>query len=139
VGFESLRRRVSQLLLERTQHSLPRLLAAAEGTLKEQQAKLTKMGVRLTSVDQQRGELLRIACEFESTVRQALWETYNSEFFGEPGTLSDPNLSRLRAIMTMLHNDFAEAMFIGGVSRQILYDDAQLIPSGHENATNRYL
>jgi hypothetical protein len=104
VGFESLRRRVSQLLLERTQHSLPRLIATAEGTLKKQQAKLTKMGVRLTSVDQQRGELLRIACEFESIVRQALWETYNSEFFGEPGTLLEPNFSRLRAIMTMLHN-----------------------------------
>ncbi|KAL3447499.1 hypothetical protein BJX65DRAFT_295627 [Aspergillus insuetus] len=94
VGFESLRRCVT------------------EGRLKEQQAKLTKMGVHLTSVDQQRGELLRIA-----------------EFFGEPGTLSDPNFSRLRAIMTMLHNDFAEAMVIGGASREILYDDAQLIPS----------
>ncbi|CEL01378.1 hypothetical protein ASPCAL00962 [Aspergillus calidoustus] len=78
VGFESLRRRVSQLLLERTQHNLPQLIAAAEGTLKEQQAKLTKLGVRLTSAEQQRGELLRIACEFESTVRQALWETYNT-------------------------------------------------------------
>jgi hypothetical protein len=139
VGFESLRRRVSQLLLERTQHNLPQLIAAAEGTLKEQQAKLTKLGVRLTSVEQQRGELLRIACEFESTVRQALWETYNSEFFGVPGTLLDPNFSRLRAIMTMLHDDFAEAMVIGGATRQILYDDTQLIPSDHGNATNRYL
>ncbi|KAJ0417327.1 P-loop containing nucleoside triphosphate hydrolase protein [Aspergillus carlsbadensis] len=139
VGFGSLRRRVSQLLLERAQRNLPQLIAATEGTLKEKQAKLAKLGICLTGVEQQRGELLRIACEFESIVRQALWGTYNSGFFGEPGTSLDPNFNRLRTIMTMLHSDFVEAMLIGGASRQILYDNAKLTPRGQDNPTNRYL
>ncbi|KAJ5159563.1 uncharacterized protein N7482_006567 [Penicillium canariense] len=113
VGIDSLRRRLSGILLKHIRHNLPSLIEDIERKLLDRQTRLAKLGAPRSTLQQQKGFLLALSSNFERITNQALIGMYTDGFFGELGNshsspLSDPR--RLRAIIRQLNEYFAEAM-----------------------------
>ncbi|KAL2784217.1 dynamin family protein [Aspergillus keveii] len=121
VGVESLRRRLSSILLKHIQQNLPGLIADMKKKIADREERMSKLGSPRSTLQQQRGFLLNISSAFERIVGQALNGMYADEFFGGLGTQHDQDNSRLlRATIRQLNEFFAEAMTIRGSRRAII-------------------
>ncbi|KAL2843454.1 P-loop containing nucleoside triphosphate hydrolase protein [Aspergillus pseudodeflectus] len=121
VGVESLRRRLSSILLKHIQQNLPELIADMKKKIADREERMSKLGSPRSTLQQQRGFLLNVSSAFERIVGQALNGMYADEFFGGLGTQHDQNNSRLlRAAIRQLNEFFAEAMTIRGGRRAII-------------------
>ncbi|KAL4785160.1 hypothetical protein BJX76DRAFT_356335 [Aspergillus varians] len=101
VGIESLRHRLSKLLLGQMKQGLPSLITEAKKVLSDNKNTLRKLGRARSTIEEQRGHLVQIASQFEAITRQALVGTYSDEFFGEiTGPLALDH-RRLRGIMIL--------------------------------------
>ncbi|KAL4908490.1 P-loop containing nucleoside triphosphate hydrolase protein [Aspergillus multicolor] len=121
VGVESLRRRLSSVLLKHIQRNLPGLIADIQRKISEREQKLAKLGSPRSTLQQQRGFLLGISSGFERITAQALNGMYADSFFaglGDKTRVKDDN-SLLRAVVRQLNEYFAEAMTIRGSRRTI--------------------
>ncbi|KAJ5628948.1 hypothetical protein N7490_011176 [Penicillium lividum] len=113
VGIDSLRRRLSGILLEHIRHSLPELIQDIEKKLLDRQTKFTKIGAPRSTLQQQKGFLLALSSNFERITNQALNGMYTDDFFAEPDNFLPFDISdthRLRATIRQLNEYFAEAM-----------------------------
>ncbi|KAL4923598.1 P-loop containing nucleoside triphosphate hydrolase protein [Aspergillus undulatus] len=134
VGVDSLRRRLSSILLNHIQQNLPDLIADIQKKILDRDQKLSKLGGPRSTLQQQRGFLLNISSAFERISGQALNGMYTDQFFTEAG--KDKNGRLLRAIIRQLNEYFSEAMTIRGSRREILdaMSPAPTIPSsGFDN------
>jgi hypothetical protein len=128
VGIESLRRRLSTILLKLIRRNLPGLVAEIQDKISDRQQRLSKLGPPRSTLQQQRGYLLNISSNFERITVQALNGMYADDFFGgldDTGSVAD--FRRLRAVVRQLNEYFADAMAIRGCRRKIV--DRRPFPS----------
>ncbi|KAF4176167.1 hypothetical protein CNMCM8694_000084 [Aspergillus lentulus] len=121
VGVESLRRRLSSILLKLIRSNLPGLITEIQDKVADRQQRLPKLGPPRSTLQQQRGYLLNISSNFERITVQALNGMYADEFFGgldDTGSIED--FRRLRAVIRQLNEYFADAMAIRGCRRKIV-------------------
>ncbi len=122
VGVDSLRRRLSSILLKHIQRNLPDLISDIRQKISVREQTLSKLGPSRTTLPQQRGFLLNISSAFERVMTQALSGMYADEFFGGMGetTSSDDDNRLLRATIRRLNDFFSEAMTLRGNRRIIV-------------------
>ncbi|KAJ9363438.1 hypothetical protein DTO280E4_2420 [Paecilomyces variotii] len=129
VGIDSLRRRLSSILLKHIRHNLPGLITDIQEKIADREQKLSKLGPPRSTLQQQRGFLLNISSNFERITAQALNGMYADEFFGGLDDTTDvEDFRRIRAVIRQLNEYFADAMSTRGSRRQILDLPA---PFGH--------
>ncbi|KAL4860694.1 P-loop containing nucleoside triphosphate hydrolase protein [Aspergillus spectabilis] len=119
VGVDSLRRRLSSILLKHIQQNLPELIADMKKKIADREERLSKLGGPRSTLQQQRGYLLNISSAFERITGQALNGVYADEFFGGLGKKNSNDDNRLlRATIRQLNEFFSEAMVIRGERRK---------------------
>ncbi|KAL4982611.1 P-loop containing nucleoside triphosphate hydrolase protein [Aspergillus falconensis] len=142
LGVDTLRRRLSSILLEHIRHNLPGLLADIQQKISDREQKLSKLGSPRSTLQQQRGFLLHISSSFERITAQALNGMYADNFFGGLGdTKGTGDIRRLRAVVRQLNEFFAEAMTIRGCRRTII-DESISAPASTASSlelTNPYM
>jgi GTP-binding protein EngB required for normal cell division len=127
VGIESLRRRMSSILLRHVQRNLPGLIADIRDKISDCQQSLSRLGSARSTLQQQRGYLLNISSSFERITSQALNGMNADESFGGFGedTQGTHDFRRLRAVIRELNECFADGMGLRGGRRIIKGLDAQ--------------
>ena len=121
VGVDSLRRRLSSILLRHIRRNLPGLIADIQEKISDREKKLSKLGAARSTLQQQKGFLLSISGQFERIAGQALNGLYADEFFGGlDDTTSAQDFRRLRAVIRQLNELFAETMANRGCRRRII-------------------
>lgn len=125
VGIESLRHRLSKILLGHVRRNLPGLIADIEERISSNEQTLAKMGAPRTTLQEQRHFLVDISSRFARITNQALNGSYVDGFFGgfkdHTATTEESPFRRLRAIIRELNECFAEAMSIRGNWRIIQF------------------
>ncbi|OJD16084.1 hypothetical protein AJ78_03717 [Emergomyces pasteurianus Ep9510] len=122
VGIVTLRKRLSQVLLDQIGNELPHLAAEIESSIEHCRVELSRLGESRGTVDEQRLYLLRIGQSFQSTVKAAKDGSYADEIFGDSRT-ADGYCMRFRAVIQNLNLEFADTMRRAGQDRKIV-DDA---------------
>ncbi|PYH92305.1 hypothetical protein BO71DRAFT_451516 [Aspergillus ellipticus CBS 707.79] len=121
VGIESLRYRLSNILLKHIRHNIPGLVADIDQKITDRREKIGKLGVPRSNLQQQKGYLLSISSSFEKIAGQALNGMYSDQFFSGLEPASDGHdFRRLRAVVRDLNEYFAGAMNLRGSRRGVL-------------------
>lgn len=129
VGISSLRGRLSEVLLDHIKAELPALVEDIEDNLDDCQTKLAKLGLKRTTLHEQRLFLLQIGQDFQALARASIDGAYDNSFFGD--SHSDSGYSkRLRAVVQNLNLAFAEEMRVHGQHRRIV--DEQTAWNAHD-------
>ncbi|KAJ5360681.1 Dynamin [Penicillium concentricum] len=127
VGIESLRHRLSKILLGHVRRNLPGLIADIQERIIRNEQALAKMGAPRTTLQEQRHFLVDISSRFARITNQALNGSYVDEFFGgfkdHTVTTEETPFRRLRAVFRELNECFAEAMSIRGNRRIIQFPE----------------
>lgn len=119
VGIDSLRARLSKVLLDQIKAELPALVDDIQSNLEDCETKLNKLGSKRTTLGEQRLFLLHIGQAFQALSRAAVNGMYEDTFFGE--SRSDMGYAkRLRAVVANLNLDFAKTMRMHGHHRRIV-------------------
>ncbi|KAF9887647.1 hypothetical protein FE257_009740 [Aspergillus nanangensis] len=143
VGIDSLRRRLSCVLLQHVQCNLPDLITDIKVKIADRQQRLARLGEERSTVQQQRGFLLNISRRFEQITEKALNGMYTDEFFvsNDDGPEDVQNFCRLRAIIRDLNEDFVEAMEIRGCCEMINGSTAHyaLTSTNDRRSSNPYM
>ncbi|KAJ5592528.1 hypothetical protein N7537_009432 [Penicillium hordei] len=126
-GTANLRRRLSTLLLNHVQSSLPSLVSEIDQIILANQSTLAKLSAPRGTIQQQKALLFNLSSAFQRITEQALSGIYTDEFFATSGKLQTRDPRRLRALIRDLNESFAHVMevsgcrqFIHGVNNQIL-------------------
>ncbi|KAJ5160329.1 P-loop containing nucleoside triphosphate hydrolase protein [Penicillium canariense] len=121
VGIDSLRHRLSNVLLKQICRSLPYLITDIQQKIDDHKHELAKLGVERSTPQQQRGFLLNISRNFERIAGQALNGMYEDKFFGglDDESSDTEGKRRLRAMIRELNEYFADAMYIRGFRRKL--------------------
>ncbi|KAJ5524676.1 hypothetical protein N7494_011326 [Penicillium frequentans] len=126
VGIESLRRRLSSILLIHVRRNLPGLIADIQERISQNEQALAKMGTSRATLHEQRHFLINISSRFARITNQALNGAYTDAFFGgfqdQSTNTGEFAFRRLRAVIRELNEHFAEAMDVRG-SRDIISKD----------------
>ena len=129
LGVNTLRPRLSKVLLQQIRAELPNLLTEIEANIKGFQRQLDRLGGSRAGLDEQRLFLLHVTQSFQSLVRAAADGTYDDAFFGDPRSIEGYS-RRLRAVIQNLNLDFAHTMRTHGHRWQIVEKSDQLEASG---------
>lgn len=132
VGIDSLRARLSKVLLDQIKAELPALVDDIQSNLEDCETKLNKLGSKRTTLGEQRLFLLHIGQAFQALSRAAIDGIYEGTFFGE----SRSNIGyakRLRAVVANLNLDFAKTMRMRGHHRRIVEGESD---ESHYNLRN---
>ncbi|KAJ5520178.1 hypothetical protein N7463_000631, partial [Penicillium fimorum] len=131
-GTSNLRRRLSTVLVNHVQSSLPDLISEFDKIIMKNQSRLAKLSVPRQTIHQQEALLFNLSGAFQRITEQALNGMYTDNFFatpvhGDDGKSKSHDPRRLRAVIRDLNEDFADIMeiagcrqFIHGVNNQIL-------------------
>ncbi|KAJ5210707.1 Dynamin [Penicillium cf. griseofulvum] len=118
-GTGNLRRRLSTLLLDHVQSSLPGVISEIDKIIPKSQSRLAKLSAPRETIHQQKALLFNLSSAFHRITEQAL-----NGMDDNKSKIHDPR--RLRAATRDLHEDFADIMeiagcrqFIHGVNNQI--------------------
>jgi len=122
VGINSLRTRLSRVLLDQIQNELPDLVEEIQLSIQSTRDALERLGGQRCTVDEQRLFLLKISHSFHLLVRAAVDGTYGDRFFGDSKS-NEGYSRRLRAVIQNLHLQFAEDMRVRGHRRRFIDDD----------------
>ncbi|KAK4129909.1 hypothetical protein BT67DRAFT_253357 [Trichocladium antarcticum] len=117
-GVESLRKRLSKVLLDHIRTSLPDLIHEIEEGLRDRQERLDRLGRSRSNPDELRSYLLTIADDFQRLAHDAVEGRYNDKFFG---TLDQQNI-KLRAILRNLNSAFDATLSTKGSRWKIEWD-----------------
>jgi GTP-binding protein EngB required for normal cell division len=124
VAIESLRYRLSTILLAHIRRNLPCLIVDIQDKIFRNERALATMGISRASVQEQRRFLVDISSKFARITNQALNGSYVDKFFGgykhHTANAKEFPFRRLRAIVRELNECFAHAMTIRG-SRRIIH------------------
>jgi GTP-binding protein EngB required for normal cell division len=130
-GVSALRDRLSRVLRDQILFQLPSLEKDVEDGICDCAERLERLGPVRVTPQQQRSYLLRVSEDYTYLMRQAVDGTYNDRFFGERKSRASFN-RRLRAVVRMRLDQFAEEMRLDGQSQQI-------IDSASEDESSRQL
>ena len=130
VGIDSLRRRLSNVLLKHIRRSLPNLISDIQNKISDHEQKLAKMGTARSTVKDQRGFLVDISSKFGRITDQALNGMYTDDFFGgfddQKANEDTHDFRRLRAVIREMNENFAEALGIRGCRRIIRQTESSI-------------
>ncbi|OXV08191.1 hypothetical protein Egran_04046 [Elaphomyces granulatus] len=135
LGIDTLRKRLSKVLLGQIASELPSLVNEIEIKSDDCRRRLEKLGEPRATLDEQRLYLLHISQLFQSLIKAAVDGTYNDPFFGD--AKSEPGYrKRIRAVVQNLNLDFAERIAKRGHHRQIVDSPGNTsIPKGVTSIT----
>jgi hypothetical protein len=122
VGIDSLRNRLSKLLLAQIASELPSLINEIEVKLDDCHEELKSLGDARESQAQQQLYLFQISQSFQSVVKAAIDGTYNDDFFDSTKEKSSIQ-KRIRAVVQNLNEEFAQRIRQRGHYRHIYRDD----------------
>ncbi|KAK3292818.1 P-loop containing nucleoside triphosphate hydrolase protein [Chaetomium fimeti] len=132
-GIETLREKLSQVLLSHIQRKLPGLIANIEEHIKTRQTRLKALGDQRSSADDIKKYLINISNRFQRVARDAIHGNYTDDFFGglypDPQTAyEDRRVKKLRALVRDLNRAFHFVLTTKGGRRQIQWNN-ELLPS----------
>lgn len=136
VGVDSLRTRLSGLLLGQIASELPSLIEEINAKVSSCRLQLQRLGDPRATVDEQRSYLLHISQEFQSLVKAAVDGTYNEPFFDDARTTTGYQ-KRIRAVIQNLNEQFTKKISLRGHSRHVLGTEDQRLVSSHQIPTTR--
>ena len=119
VGVDSLRTRLSSLLLGQIANELPSLVDEINSKINSCRSQLQKLGEPRATMDEQRSYLLHISQAFQSLVKAAVNGTYNELFFGDAKANSGYQ-KRIRAVIQNLNEQFTQKISQRGHFRHVL-------------------
>lgn len=119
LGVNTLRNRLSKVLLGQIAAELPSLVDEIEIKSSACRSRLDKLGEPRDTLEEQRRYLLNISQSFQSLLKASVDGTYNDPFFGD--ACSEIGYQkRLRAVMQNYNQDFAERIARQGHRREIV-------------------
>lgn len=118
VGVDSLRHRLSNILIEQIKRYLPSLMDDIKSNINECEKKLAKLGDSRSTAEEQRLFLLKVSQSFQTICKAAVDGSYDDTFFGDPSSVGEYS-KRLRAVVQNLNLDFSEVMRKEGHHRMI--------------------
>ncbi|CAG8112632.1 unnamed protein product [Penicillium nalgiovense] len=136
VSVDSLRTRLSGLLLGQIASELPSLINEINAKVKSCQLQLQKLGDPRATVIEQRSYLLHIGQAFQSLVKAAVDGTYNEPFFGDAKTDTGCQ-KRIRAVIQNLNEQFTKKISLRGHSRHVITDEDGRLVSKHQMSITR--
>ncbi|KIW66260.1 hypothetical protein PV04_08459 [Phialophora macrospora] len=119
LGIETLRPRLSRVLLGQILAELPSLVRDVEMELQTCQERLRALGASRGTISDQRMYLLKVSQSFLSLMTAAVEGVYVDGFFSDPDT-RDGYSKRLRAVVSCAMDRFAEKMRREGHAQQIV-------------------
>lgn len=122
VGVDSLRTRLSRLLLCQIASELPSLINEINSKINSCRSQLQKLGDPRATLDEQRLYLLHISQVFQTLVKAAVDGTYNESFFGDAKT-DDGYRKRIRAVIQYLNQKFTDKIPHRGHFRHVLVSE----------------
>ena len=118
VGIESLRQRLSKLLLNHLIRELPSLKEEISSKLQDAVDEIEKLGEKRTTTGEQRMMLMKISMRINDILKSAVKGDYENDFFGpinmEADVDSEENIRRFRAVIQHLNIQFADNMRLRG-------------------------
>ncbi|KAJ4297535.1 hypothetical protein N0V90_005427 [Kalmusia sp. IMI 367209] len=118
VGIESLRERLSKLLLNHLIKELPSLKEEMNTKLQDTIDDVVKLGEKRTTITEQRLMLMKVSMQVNDILKSAVKGYYENPFFGainmKAAVDSTENISRFRAVIQHLNLGFAENMRLRG-------------------------
>ena len=138
-GIETLREKLSQVLLSHIQRKLPGLIANIEEHIKTRQARLKRLGDQRSSTDEIKKYLINISSRFQRVARDAIHGIYADNFFGGlyPGmetAYEGRRVKKLRALVRDLNRAFYFVLTTKGGRRQIKWNDDSSRPNQNLSA-----
>ncbi len=121
-GIESLRKRLSKVLLDHIKTNLPDLVRQIEVRLRTSQEDLDRLGKSRSTQDELRSYLHGLAEDFQSLARDAIEGRYGDRFFGTIDE-NDKNALKLRAVLRNLNRAFYAIMETKGARYDIEWDE----------------
>ena len=118
LGVDTLRDRLSKVLLRQIAAELPSLLDEIKIKSNACRDRLDKLGEPRATVEEQRLYLLHISQSFQSLAKAAVDGTYNDPFF-EDAKSTPGYQKRIRAVIQNLNLDFAEHIARRGHRREV--------------------
>ncbi|KAF2259056.1 dynamin family protein-like protein [Lojkania enalia] len=118
VGVESLRKRLSDLLLNHLLKELPSLKEELNTRLQEALRDIENLGEKRSTISEQRMMLIKISLHINDILKSAVKGHYDHPFFGamnlQASVISSENIRRFRAVIQHLNTEFAENMRLRG-------------------------
>ncbi|GKZ37752.1 hypothetical protein AbraIFM66950_009435 [Aspergillus brasiliensis] len=124
VGINSLRTRLSKVLLRQIAAELPSLIDEIKEKQSNCNQQLIKLGQPRTTLDEQKTYLLTISQSFQAIVKAAVDGTYNEPFF-ERAQSSMGKKKRIRSVIQNLNEEFAERLNRRGHYRKVVEKESQ--------------
>jgi GTP-binding protein EngB required for normal cell division len=127
-GIETLREKLSQVLLQHIQRQLPSLVTSIDEHIKARQTRLDGLGEKRSSTSDIKKYLINLSSRYERVAREAIHGNYADLFFG--GLYSDSETSyearrvkKFRALVRDLNRAFHFVLATKGNRRQIQWQD----------------
>lgn len=117
-GIESLRKRLSKVLLDHIKTSLPGLVREIEESLSVRQESLDRLGKSRSSTEELRAYLVSIAQDYQKLARDAVEGRYNDKFFGDVDEVG----RKLRAVLRNLNRAFDVILTTKGARYKIEWE-----------------
>ncbi|KAJ5566725.1 uncharacterized protein N7459_010107, partial [Penicillium hispanicum] len=136
VGIDSLRTRLSRVLLSQIATELPSLIREIEDKSGHCRTRLRKLGEPRTTIDEQKSYLLNISQSLQELVKAAIDGTYNDPFFGDAHSTSGYH-KRIRAIVQNSNEEFAQRISRRGHYRRICEPNDGQVPAKHQVGVTR--
>ncbi|KAI1764092.1 P-loop containing nucleoside triphosphate hydrolase protein [Hypoxylon sp. FL1150] len=125
-GVESLRKKLSGILLGHIKHSLPSLISSIEDSVSDRKTRLDRLGEPRSTIKELRMHLSKIASQFHILCSRAIEGNYADEFFGglDIGIMdSDNKTQKFRALTRNFNRSFAYILETRGSRRILLRKD----------------
>jgi GTP-binding protein EngB required for normal cell division len=135
-GIETLREKLSQVLLGHIQRKLPGLIVNIEEYITSRQTRLKSLGDQRSSTGDIRRYLINIGNHFQRVARDAIHGNYTDNFFGglypdSETAYEDRRVKKLRALIRDLNRAFYFVLATKGGRRWILWDNGESLVVPH--------
>ena len=139
-GIETLREKLSQVLLDHIKRKLPALISRIEELVRQHETRLRELGEQRVTPQDLRKYLTKISSRFHDLSLDAVRGNYVDEFFGGLYTHSDASPSyasgrvkKLRALVRDMNRAFNYVLSLKGERRRIQWNDEHAENGGTVN------
>jgi GTP-binding protein EngB required for normal cell division len=131
-GVESLRKKLSKVLLGHIKRNLPKVIEQIELVLRQKQADLECLGKPRSRIQDVRSYLLDISERFQRLSVDATHGRYGDKFFG---SIHDDQV-KLRALLRNLNRAFHVVLERKGATHRIQWADGSIAEDGSRSGSN---
>lgn len=136
VGIDTLRTRLSKVLLSQIATELPSLIKEIEDKIDHCRSRLRRLGETRATVNEQKSYLLKISQSLQELVKAAIDGTYNDPFFGDAHS-TEGYQKRIRAIVQNSNEEFAQRISRRGHFRRIREPNDGQVPAKNQVRVTR--